>query len=530
MPKEEEQRKRIASFAGSGGKRLWSTDRQVSQALGGHSYRARSRKTLTDQIRDAATAKDLREISINNKTNQGYADIINYYKTMYHYRYLVIPVKKGELKEKDNILETTRNMLNIVETINFEAILPHILETGLFEGRATIYLEKNKEGLVTHVLPNSHSRALLKSSYGTETVAFDLAYFDELLSKMGNENTDVLVEKLTSKERDRRREDERAALTIAILDYFPKMMKDAYLEYAELDAKGKKIRTKGVKGPQLINLPPELAAIIPFSPSSAPPKINVAAAEENYKEVLEVQGKKNKAGLEKIFTHKIPIGPDGDLLLTVDEAIDIQHSMEQYLGENADVTVVTTIGDTNLHEVQREPNERSRAVSEAYDSQYETASINPQLFRANTDYALGVSLNRDAAFMWDIIQKIINFYNIGVNNIFSFGDYSCEIKLLPITAYNEIEQVNEFRRMAEYGIGKLEAIIATGQKQVSLLDKLKLEKELGLDELLTPLQSSHTRSSKEQGEQAKKPVPEEKDESQEPQNDDAEEVKNEEED
>lgn len=494
---EKEFKTNISTFAGDNLKKVWSTDSMVKKALGASSYRSFNRETIAERIAKARTAEDLRKVSLDIKTNQGYADVINYYKSMYFYRYTVSPVGDRS-NPQGTVLEQTREMLDVVETVNFEAILPHILETGLYEGRTTLYIEKNGDGLVTHVLPNSHSQPLLKSSYGTDTVVFNLEYFDDLLDELTSGEDSNILKDSNKAEVKQQREKERAELTMAILGYFPKELQDAYLLYAGMSPRGvKKPTSNKPKGPRLINLSAENAAIIPFSPSSAPPKINVAAAEENYKEVLEVKNKKSKAGLEKIFTHRIPIGPDGDTLITVNEAAAIQRSMEEYLGINADITVVTTLGETNLYDVQKEESERNNSTEQAFAAQYDAASINPELFRANTDYALGVSLNRDAAFMWDILQKVMNFYNIALNEMFKFGDYKCDIKLLPITVYNEDDKVNEYRKSAEFGIGKLEAIVASGQKQISLLDKLKLEKELKLDELLTPLRSSHTLSSKD---------------------------------
>lgn len=506
--------------------RVWSSNSTVAHGIRGTSSRVDSREKIVERIAKAKTPEQLREISTSAMFNQGYADVINYYKSMYYYRYVVTPIKQKNSKT-GKVLEATKEMLEVTESINFEAILPNMLEQGLFEGAISLYLEKSGDLVKTHILPISHSRALLRSNYGTLTVVFDLDYFSELINELTNERDANVLSGETQKEKKQRREDEKAALTITILDFFPEFLKKAFLEYEGLDNSGRPTKGKE-KGPRLVNLPTESAAIIPFSPSMAPPKINVSAAEENYKEVLEVQNKKHKAGLEKIFTHRIPIGEDGDLLLSVDEAQAIQRSMEQYIGDNADVTVLTTLGATELYDVQKESSERNKVVSDAYNTQFEAASINPQLFRADTDYALGVSLNRDAAFMWDIIQKIMNFYNISINELFNFGEFRCSIKMLPITTYNEEQRVTEYRRNAEYGIGKLEAIIATGEKQITLVDKLMLEKEMGLDELLTPLQSSHTRSSKEQGVQKEVKTSDEDDSS--PNEKEAEEVKDEEKD
>lgn len=120
--------------------------------------------------------------------------------------------------------------------------------------------------------------------------------------------------------------------------------------------------------------------------------------------------------------------------------------MENFVGENADITVLTTLGDTHLHQVQKEESVRSQMIEDAYDTQFEAASINPQLFRADTDYALGVSLNRDSAFMWDIIKKIMNFYNLSINKLFKFEDYTCLVEMLPITVYNEEAKTTYYRK------------------------------------------------------------------------------------
>jgi hypothetical protein len=69
--------------------------------------------------------------------------------------------------------------------------------------------------------------------------------------------------------------------------------------------------------------------------------------------------------------------------------------------------------------------------------------------------------------------------------------------MLPITHYNLPEMMELHRRNGEYGIGKIEAIVASGTKQKHIAHKSKLEEFLRLDEILKPLASSHTQSSKD---------------------------------
>ena len=69
--------------------------------------------------------------------------------------------------------------------------------------------------------------------------------------------------------------------------------------------------------------------------------------------------------------------------------------------------------------------------------------------------------------------------------------------MLPITHYNLKEMMEIHRRNGEYGIGRLEAVVASGTKQKHVMHKSKLEDFLGLDEILKPLSSSHTQSGKD---------------------------------
>ena|GEM_PF-6169938 len=69
--------------------------------------------------------------------------------------------------------------------------------------------------------------------------------------------------------------------------------------------------------------------------------------------------------------------------------------------------------------------------------------------------------------------------------------------MLPITHYNKAESLELYRSNAEYGVGILEFIVASGTKQKHITPKAELETYLKLEEILQPLQSSHTQSGKD---------------------------------
>lgn len=82
-----------------------------------------------------------------------------------------------------------------------------------------------------------------------------------------------------------------------------------------------------------------------------------------------------------------------------------------------------------------------------------------------------------------------------MNNLYRFRPLQAEVSILPITIAKESELVKQYRENAAYGIGKIEAIVAAGIKQRHIADRAKLERVLDLDNLLKPLQSSHTQGS-----------------------------------
>jgi hypothetical protein len=93
----------------------------------------------------------------------------------------------------------------------------------------------------------------------------------------------------------------------------------------------------------------------------------------------------------------------------------------------------------------------------------------------------------------------MSFYNLTINNLFNFKGYQLELVILPITHYNMSESMETFRRNGEFGVGKLELIVASGTKQRHIEPKYELEKFLKLEEILIPLKSSHTSTGNKEG-------------------------------
>ena len=108
-----------------------------------------------------------------------YLKIISYFKDMFHTRYLVIPTlvdsNEGELNE-----ETYSELMNIVDGLALETLVPKILESLYIDGIVGIYFDfdESSKALLGTILPASRVRSSFQTMYGTNVVEFDFTFFD----------------------------------------------------------------------------------------------------------------------------------------------------------------------------------------------------------------------------------------------------------------------------------------------------------------------------------------------------------------
>ena len=130
-------------------------------------------------------------------------------------------------------------------------------------------------------------------------------------------------------------------------------------------------------------------------------------------------------------------------------------------------------------------------MANAYAAIYNNNGENDTLFNGDSVEALKCALERDELIMWRHIESLMSYYNIVVNNSYSFKGYQCNITMLPITWHNRLDQINIYKEGATLGTSRLEYMVATGTKQVNISSKIDLEDYLHLDKL-KPLSTSYT--------------------------------------
>jgi len=305
---------------------------------------------------------------------------------------------------------------------------------------------------------NSHyCKPVTVSQYGTGVYQFDLKYFDDL----GFTATEM----------------------VEVLTYFPKELTALYSIY------------KNGGGERKVILDGRYSTYINLNDFEFPNKLKVLKSLFDYKKYRANEVERSSSQLDKIITHKIP-SYQGDLLFEVPEVKALHTSMSKIIAKDPRTRLMTTFGETQVLPMLSESSVQSQALDKGHEAIFRTAGLNPALFTGVTKEALSISLTRDKAAIWAIIDKIMSFYNITINNLYNFKGYQAQLNMLPITHFDEKEKMELYRGNAEYGIGRLEAIVASGTKQRDITHKAALEDFLKLDKILKPLASSHTQTSK----------------------------------
>lgn len=471
-----DRRKQIEQIYGGADEGLqWLYERSSSRATGAR-YTENRIDTLLRQV--GTTTLDKREVvdlaNFAYATDPNYANILDYLANMFLWRYYYFPVQARESASRSDYAAIYNLMTEVIDGLAIEVTFPAILSRLLKEGAIYLYATKNASSktISTVMLNPTYCRPIMLSQYGTGIFQFDLKYFDDL---------GLSVEE-----------------TAEILEFFPAEITQKYLEFK-----------KGL-GPQKVILDGRYSTYITLNDFGFANRLPVLKALFDYDTYRKNEVERNSTQLDRIITHRIP-SYENRLLFELPEVRALHKSMSRSLGGSSRSKFLTTFGEVGIHPIIKENYDSSDILKKALQGIYRTAGVNADMFTGDSQDAIDFSLTKDQATIWRYVQQLVNFYNLTINNLFNFKGYQAELTILPITHYNLSKMMELHRRNGEYGIGRLEALVASGTKQKHIGPKSELEEFLKLDEILKPLQSSHTRSAKEEEEVESKPKDEDED-------------------
>lgn len=467
---EETRQKRIGRFA------LWNkavtTIYRDDRSL--RAYYDKVDNSRYARIRDIeAIRRDLYNMEQNSENagkisstlaslDANYSAMVEYFANMYLYRYTATILYKGEGEPPiEEYANAYNDYMEYVEGISIETVFPEIMRHGIVFGSVYLYTTRNTSSktISTMILPNEYCRRGPQTNFGTYLYAIDITYFDDVFNGLTEEEVEAATK------------------------LYPKDLIKAYEEYNN-------------GGPQWVPVDGRRGGYIEFKEKGLPRLVTAAYGIYEFERYRENELEKNSNLLTKILTHRIPLNNDKELIFEPEEVQVLHSNMARSLTSNSDLKLLTTFGDTEVHDIQSESSVVNEVVKNAYDSIFYLAGLNPAIFNGDSVEALKVSITRDSSYLWRIIQNLVRFYNVALNHHVKHKGYNMTVDILNLTQYNIDDKVNGYIDTAKYGIGKLEAVVASGVKQINIPHKARLEQYLALDTILVPLQSSHTTSGK----------------------------------
>lgn len=384
-----------------------------------------------------------------------YLKIISYFKDMFHTRYIVIPTTENADDEINP--EDYQNLMGIVDGIALETLVPQILEALYIDGIVGVYFDfdESSSALLGTILPASRVRSSFQTMFGTHVVEFDFAFFDGYARDQVDEVLSTFPEEFAAKYNE---------------------VKDKQSKWAILD--------------------PTRAAAIKMNSLATPPFISALAGILEFKKTRENELEKGANELKKLLINEIPLDNNGNPIFDLKEIRDLTRAMRSVI-KNRDVDIVTAFGKTSMHSLQEEGRAENKRITQAFSTIYSASGVNPAIFSGLTDGAIEASREADKSFVWNAYKEIELILNLVVSNLLPSSNLQARFQFLPITMHGESEAVKIYREGAAFGIGKLDAIVAAGIRQSDITRRSKLEAFLDLENILIPLQSSHTTSGKD---------------------------------
>lgn len=403
-----------------------------------------------------------------------------YIATLLTYDILITP-KLMKANKKEETLDRLKKASNFLDSLNLEKELARImliiLQDGVYYG---FFKDCGNDKYIFQDLDPKYCRTRFKSSNDLPVLEFDLNYFLTIKGKEAITNVDELK-------------------------LYPKEVVDAYNKYFNKIAKqnqktGKYYlidRKKELEENHWLIISEGLGVVFYYK-DTKPLFASTIKAIEDLNEYKGLEKSLDEQELKKILFEQIPMNDDGELLFTLDEALELHRAILNMLKNNPDVDVLTTFCDTKMLDVQDKSQANRDNLEKIERSVYNEAGVSKNLFAADGSIALEYSVTNDTALALNMAKIFEPFINTILNKKFSTKNVFFIVTILPITHYNRKEMFDLYLQGAQYGYSKLLAGVASGIKQSNLLDLITLENDyLELSSRMVPLQSSHTTSGKD---------------------------------
>lgn len=433
----------------------------------GFSMGSRTKKTVSYTKEEAAKiiqdgdSDALKSLSESFFYSSGfYRRVILYYATILYYIPLLIP---HMVKDKKKITDTKYSekyfeALELINSLNFEQLCRHFAVKVLCEG-AYYGMVKEVDGeLSIQDLPFEYCRSRLKSFTGVDIVEFDVTWFDQI-------------------------SDEK--IRLETLKTFPKEVRKWYIRYK-----------KGIEKTSWARLPAEkgihftLVEERPFFSAVIPSIIHFS----NY---IDMEEQKDLQQLHVLLAQELDHTSNGDLIFEPEEALEFHKGLTNITKKNEFLDGITTYGKIQAIRVLEDDAASTDNLAKTRTILYDESGVSKQIFSADGNNSLERSIQNDIALMMMLANNFSIWLKNLINSIVADKYITFGVEILPVGQYNVKDYQSQALNAAQYGYSFIIPSIAMGLEQNQLFDIKSVEtKLLKMQDLLVPLQSSHTMSDK----------------------------------
>jgi len=383
-------------------------------------------------------------------TNSIYRRILIYYATLLKAQGLLIPHETNKT--------TYTAVLDWVEDVNvkklYHEIALKIMKSGSYYG----IVKADRKTFSIIELEPYYCRSYYKDLAGHDLIEFNVNYFNTI---------DDPVMK------------ERA------LEAFPEVISKYYYDFQNP-------KNTEIQYPWIL-IPPQISFSIILNDGN-PPFVGIISAILDYQTATKGELTEQAEKIKKIIVQKFPHLNDGTLVFEPEEALEAHKGAVKIFKDDDSVSVLTTYADVEAVISKTSDTTISGVSSSTKDSIYTSTGVSSQIFSGQGVSAISASNKNDLGFVMQIAEIFESLFSNVINITFAqIGKKEFKYKILPITAFNEKEYLDQSYKIAASGYSYLIPAIAAGISQRDLIDLKGLENSiLNLQDVLIPLANAYT--------------------------------------
>lgn len=431
-------------------------------------------------IRDTDVA-DKRELSnYYYKINSLYKDMVHYYanyytgdhKTDYHY-------DAFDRQEYDQGLLTVENM-NI--KILFNTIMTHTIVNGAFFG--VIQVEPKMQGFTVIPVPPHWCQFSGADYNGMHNFVIDFQ---------------IVSRELIGQDGEKKKEQ--------IKDSFPK----------EIFRQLNNFITTGREEQRYFLVTNEMGIAMRFGIGEEPPLLEAIESIMFYSKIKTIDFLTAADELRKVLVHRFPLDKEGKPVVSGPELKEYHRLLYAMLRNNPYVDLVTTVANVEKIQLQDAKSVQDSKTEKTKNAIYDSTGLPHMLFSPSGNVSLNKAIEKTGQYLWPTIEYFNKWLSLQLNALYEVffrgkkGDNFFEVNILPISHYNRADYFAEALKGAQSGYDFITPGIALGKTQRQVESSIKLNRDLGLNDLMVPLNTSHTQSAKSEGGAPKKEADEQAD-------------------